>query len=73
MTSDETCEKHITQKVLCFPALKPGYSNISSFEDLVMKFGFQETVNLHLHGTVCVIIKFLYPNSLIIAYFFVPL
>ena len=34
-----------------------------------MKFEFQGTVNLHLHGTVCVIIKFLYPNSLIIAYF----
>ena len=48
-------------------------SNLSSFEDLVTKFEFQGTVNLHLHGTVCVIIKFLYPNSLAIAYFFVPL
>ena len=49
--------------------LAPGYSNLSSFEDLVTKFEFRGTVNLHLHGTVCVIIKFLYPNSLIIAYF----
>ena len=47
----------------------PGYSNLSSFEDLVTKFEFQGTVHLHLHGTVCVIIKFLRPNSLIIAYF----
>ena len=69
MASDKTCEKLITQKVLCFPASKLDALDsildaldssldtrsfrVSRIEDRVAKFEFQGTVNLHLHGTVC--------------------
>ena len=68
MASDKTCEKLITQEVLCFPAskldaldsildaldssLNTRSFRVSRIEDRVAKFEFRVTVNLHLHGTV---------------------